>query len=160
MTVTFSPVEAAPTAWTVQCACGDTAGTTVFTDYGVAVAARTTVVCADAFCASHTPYVNAVYADLAPTLNVSNRNAVDLLTLLGLNLDADDDLCGSIDASDLLGRVLIAVAVEPADAGRPSTTTGIMVDCGRPENYFEDRLDQLRTICGWAAERGVGIAWS
>ena len=159
MTVTFRPVEAQPTAWEIQCACGSTVGATVYADRDAAVVDLHTVVCPDDFCASHHPYIHGVSGDNAPSLNVGNANARALLGLLGLDGE-DYDLCGSADATDLLGRVLIAVAVEPADAGRPSTTTGIMTDCGRPEGYFEDRLAELRTICGWAAERGIDVVWS
>jgi hypothetical protein len=158
MTVSFAPVEALPVAWSIRCACSNTTSLTEFGDRESAVAALNTIICEDEFCAAYPPLVIAVHAEVAPYLNVSNRNAGDLLTLLGYG--QNEDLCGSTSAADLLGRVLIAVAVEPADAGRPSTTSGNLIDCGRPAAYFEDRLAELRTVCEWAEARGVGVAWA
>lgn len=96
-------------------------------------------------------------------VNVSNGNAVLLLDLLGLA--GPDAWCGRVDGADFLGRVLLAQAIAPADAGRPAleTTTGTgarLVDCGRPAGYADDRLTQLRSIAEAAAAAGSTVDWS
>lgn len=93
----------------------------------------------------------------APSVNVSNVNAGHLLGVLGLDCP---DLCGTIGGFDLLGRVLVAVAVNPCDAGVPVTQTGVMVDCGRCPGYTDDRLDDLHSIAEWAIEHGVVVSFA
>lgn len=55
-------------------------------------------------------------------VNLSNLNAQTLMDLLGLRIDqdGDGDWAGSLSADDLLGRVLIAQAINPADEGLPA----------------------------------------
>jgi hypothetical protein len=124
---------------------------------------------------------DAVEAAEGPRVNVSNTNAVHLLGLLGLTGDGtaladreadplavpEVELVGEADAGDFLGRVLIALAVNPADAGTatissggPGTGTALMVDCGRRAGYSEDRLGELRTVAEAARAAGRTVAWS
>jgi hypothetical protein len=100
-----------------------------------------------------------------PSVNVSNTNAAHLLALLGL-FDTGE-LVGQLAADDFLGRVLLALAVNPADAGIPATSTGgpgtgtaLVVDCGRRVGYTEARLDQLRTVAEAARAAGRAVVWS
>ena len=54
-------------------------------------------------------------------VNLSNLNASGLLDLLGVQVGEafEERCCGSMSADDLLGRVLIAQAINPADEGLP-----------------------------------------
>jgi GAF domain-containing protein len=112
-----------------------------------------------------------------PSVNVSNTNAAHLLALLGLtpagtSTERPDpfdcgDLSGALPADEFLGRVLIALAVNPADAGIPSTSEGgpgtgtaEVIDCGRRPGYSDERLDQLRTLAEAARDAGREVVWS
>lgn len=94
----------------------------------------------------------------APQLNVTNINAVFLLEHLGF--PAGDELVGSIDADDLLGRVLIAEALAPEDEGVESTQDGLMTYCGRQPGYLQDRLAELREVAEGARKLGRKVQWS
>lgn len=76
----------------------------------------------------------------------------------------DGGLMGSMSARDFLGRVLVAQAVNPADAGLASTesTAGsgmTIVSCGRSEGYSDHRLGQLREVAEFGVDRGRDIQW-
>jgi hypothetical protein len=110
-------------------------------------------------------------------VNLSNSNAQTLLDLLGLRIDqdGDGDWSGSLSVDDLLGRVLIAQAVMPADEGMPAykmtgaeagNHSGLLAgllggvakaeeegqagpsvwSAGRPAGYFDDKLAQVREL--------------
>lgn len=98
------------------------------------------------------------------SVNMSNSNAAVVCAALGIDLDKLG-WCGSMPAEDFLGRVLVALAVNPSDAGRPATVDAApgratFVDCGRPEGYVEERLGQLRELADWAVANGAEIAFS
>lgn len=99
-----------------------------------------------------------------PSVNMSNANAATVFESLGLSLAPD--YCGSLPAEDFLGRVLMAEAVAPEDAGVPAMTTmsleggATMIDCGRPEGYTQTRLAQLRQVAEFAQERGASVVWA
>ena len=46
-------------------------------------------------------------------INMSNSNAAVVCAALGIDLDAEG-WCGSLPAEDFLGRVLVALAIQPA----------------------------------------------
>ncbi len=110
-------------------------------------------------------------------INLSNSNAQTLMDILGLRIDQDKDgdWAGSLSADDLLGRVLIAQAIMPADEGMPahkltgadySGQSGMLGgllaglaqaeaegrpspsiwSAGRPAGYFDERLAQVREL--------------
>lgn len=96
-------------------------------------------------------------------VNMSNSNAARVCGSLGINLDAMG-WCGSLTAQDFLGRILVALAVEPADAGLPSTVDAApgratFIDCGRAPGYAQERLEQLRELADWAVANGVEISF-
>lgn len=100
-----------------------------------------------------------------PERNMSNGNAARVFDVLGIDLDADG-WCGSSSADDLLGRVLLAQAIAPSDAGRPATQErhhdggALFIDCGRAPGYVDEALVDLRAVCEWAKARGVAVSWS
>ena len=99
--------------------------------------------------------------DLA--VNMSNSNAVVVCATLGIDLQ-DWGWCGNLGAEDFLGRILLALAIEPADEGVPSHETTVpgqvrWIECGRPEGYVQDRLGQLRELADWAAANGAEISF-
>lgn len=110
-------------------------------------------------------------------VNLSNSNAQALMELLGLKIDptGEGDWAGSISADDLLGRALIAQAINPADEGMPahkltgadySGQSGMLGgllaglaqaeaegrpspsiwSAGRSAGYFDERLAQVREL--------------
>lgn len=169
MSVSFY-VEIIPSTlnWSAFCACGAVQDSTIFTDHAEAVNAvfveqSIIPVCGSDFCAVHLPSVQSVSDDDTVTeLNVSNVNAAALLDTLGIYADnpQENRLCGSLDAEAFMGRVLIAQAISPVDAGIPATTSGMVTDCGRPEGYIDDKLIQLESIAQIAMERGVSVVWA
>lgn len=123
-------------------------------------------VCGDEYCAFGPMFIQAIESDPAPALNVGNTNAMHLLGLLGFASQPDEDgsLSGSTSAEDFLGRVLLAEAVNPADAGVPVTTAvgqgGVtMIACGRRIGYSDERLVALRELADFAIDRGRDVQW-
>lgn len=162
MSVTFRPEEGTLLGWRAEHPCG-ARSTEVFpaTREGCAAASQAKVVCSDEYCDEYSVFVTPVYEDEAPEVNVSNVNARAILDALGHSLDADDELCGGEDAESFMGRVLMAVAVAPQDAGVPTHhVTPNFIDCGRPEGYLQDRLEALREVAEYAASKGREVVWS
>lgn len=100
--------------------------------------------------------------DLA--VNVSSSNALVLCAALGIDLEAEG-WCGSLPAQDFLGRILVALAVSPADEGIPShelpREPGRVrwIECGRAPGYTQDRLGQLRELADWAIAHNAEISF-
>ena len=99
-----------------------------------------------------------------PSVNVSNTNAVHLLELLGLRDDEGPLMCGSVPASDMRGRILLARALAPVDAGVPATVTHndggpTVYDGGRPVGYASKRFDDLDRVVDFAIDCGADISW-
>lgn len=93
-------------------------------------------------------------------INMSNTNAHRVCETLGINLE-EEGWCGSLPAQDFLGRVLLALAIQPADEGIPAhevPTGGVRwVECGRSEGYLQERLGQLRELADWAVAHDAEI---
>jgi hypothetical protein len=162
MSVTFAPEFVAETLYTISCSCGKTVSPIIFPSHGAAYKAamlEKTVpvpVCDDEFCNIY-PVSLITVNDIAE-VNMSNVNAVALLNVLGFT-DVED-LTGSINAEDFLGRVLMASAVNPSDAGLPTVTEGMVTFCGREEGYIDNRLSELRVVADYAIERNLKVVWS
>lgn len=123
-------------------------------------------ICGDDYCAFGLMSIQPIESDPAPDLNVSNTNAMHLLELLGLPSEQDEwgSLSGATSAEDFLGRVLLAQAVSPADAGVAATSEvgeggATLIDMGRPAGYSEDRLTSLRELADFAVDRGRTVQW-
>lgn len=115
------------------------------------------------------------YGEYEPSpyeMNVSNSNAWALQAALGLT----PDYYGEIDADDLLGRVLVALAVDQGDMldipSDPATEAlldamgagaenGPQVHVGvRHEGYVHDRMLTLHAIAVEAKRLNVPVTWS
>lgn len=96
----------------------------------------------------------------APSVNMTNGNAAQVLDLLGLDFDGN---WGETSAEDFLGRVLIAQAlltVATDDAhGLPAVEDRNWTDCGRRPGYLADRLADLRRLATWAIDNQATVAW-
>lgn len=156
MSVTFLVVQE-PTAFSLQCSCGDASHSETFSSYVDAVVAHATVnvACGDDFCSAFPASIVAVLP-YAEDVNVSNINARAILEVLGLD---STDLCGDLQAEDFLGRILVAQALNPVDAGVPAYADGSVVNCGRPEGYMDSQLIRLQAIAEHAAKHDQLIAW-
>ena len=109
---------------------------------------------------AHDPSIEVMEEDPAPTVHMNVGNAALLCDVLGIASDDEDG--GEMTPTDFLGRVLVAQALSPADAGVPMYTEsgdGRFINCGRPEGYLQDRLADLRELAEWAIAHGRGTVW-
>jgi hypothetical protein len=97
-----------------------------------------------------------VHGDL--DVNISNANARRVLESLGFTDEAASaELSGATSAEDFLGRVLLALAIEPEDPGVPITQyqdAPWLIDCGRRVGYLQAVLDNLRDLAEAAVATG------
>jgi hypothetical protein len=107
---------------------------------------------------------------------VGKANTDHVLDVLGLPpTDEHGDAYGDEPADVFLGRVLLAQAIEPADAGTPATVRNVddgfggspiltaggrWHDMGRAPGYTDRKLAELRTFAEWCAARGHRVAWA
>lgn len=191
MSVTFAPVTTGTGTWEARCMCVEDAPApqASFGSYGDAsmwlslykAAPYALRGCTDEMCLAYGPYLSEVQSEgSAPSVNVSNMNARDLLDVLGIEV-VDGDLWGTMSAEDFEGRVLMALAVAPVSAERLTEQAkagqvvigpeGIGIDpsreaegatfvlCGRPEGYVQERLESLREVATFAREHGLEVSW-
>lgn len=103
-------------------------------------------------------------------VNMANGNAAQVCAALGVSLAPD--WCGDMDADDFLGRVLVALAVAPADPGMPSyellpgdadrpawAGDATVIQGARPPGYLQERLEQLHALALWCRENGKFVSW-
>ncbi|SFO39502.1 hypothetical protein SAMN05216207_10513 [Pseudonocardia ammonioxydans] len=188
MSVTFCPDQPAggpvELGASIECSAYPSTDRRCFADYDAATAglADHYRYCTDPDCGEHAyrPFVVVHYStDTEPSLNVSRRHAMLLLRALGLvaELGADDvdepapaapppeqdtPLFGDLDAEQMLGRVELALALAPADAGVPArylNTAGTQYDCGRSAGYLQDRLTVLREVALFARDQTRDVVW-
>ena len=95
-----------------------------------------------------------------PTVQLSNNNASYLLEALGIT---NQELYGQLPADDMLGRILLAIAVAPEDPGIPAhnlpSSGAVLINCGRPEKYLQNKLTQLRDLVDFAKIHNSNISW-
>jgi hypothetical protein len=154
MSVTFSTSPAAPVL-SVQLLCwSDTRNPIRSTDANAAA----DIELHSLDCAECAAYGGPIREDLRVVrdLNLSNTNARRVLEALGFT---DDELFGELSAELFLGRILLADAVSPVDAGRPTIITGNVIECGTEEGYLQDRLARLRSLAEWAYANNATITW-
>lgn len=138
--------------------------------------------CRDGCCGASVDDIPVPEMEGAPEVNASNDNAVTVLQSLGFitgesrEKDWDDMWNGpsSCEAGDFLGRVLLALAVSPADAGVPAHEASArdmrgvgalfpegmrVINCGREPGYLQMRLEQLRELAEFCQARGRLVTW-
>jgi hypothetical protein len=132
-------------------------------------------------------WVDAIYNEEPPEVQMSQSNAADVLRVLGftsghdiageagrerstlvdiLTAMAPDDVewCGSVDPDDLEARILVAEALVD-DAARPTArevfeSGSVLVDMGRAAGYVRSRLADLTTLAEFARQRNARVVWS
>ncbi len=185
MTVTFTITatheELAATPWTVTCGCpgvtprvfptGAQAWEWLEVRAGTRPEQRAPLPgCTDEMCLDYSLQSEPADSVLASGVNLANANARSILSLLGLltvegeGIDRDPvvtvELVGACDAEDFLGRVLLAEALAPADAGVPTYAEGNVVYGGRSEGYTQARRADLRTLAERAVAARRSIGWA
>jgi len=123
-------------------------------------------VCGDDICEATRMQIHFIEEAPSPSVGCSEFNAQHLLAILGFEADEHGHIsrCGTEDAQKFLGRVLMATAVNPADAGVPSTSARgeggmLMIEGGRREGWTEDYLEALREVAEFAIAHGRQITW-
>ncbi|MFR9675869.1 hypothetical protein [Streptomyces sp. TR02-1] len=91
----------------------------------------------------------------SPVTDLHSQNAARILDLLGMPGDA----CGEIPADDLLGRVLVALALTPEDAGTPTLTDRNFTYVGRSAGRLQLHLESLHELAMWCRRRGRTVVW-
>jgi len=98
--------------------------------------------------------------DNDPALNISNNNGIYLLNYLGFE---KPEYVGSVDADDMMGRILIAEGLAPHDEGVPdhqiSSSGATIIDCGRPAGYLQDKLKALHLVAEFAKKYNAQVSW-
>lgn len=161
MSVTFSPEFVPHMEHKLVCACGAWNSETYasFDDARNALTvSNVTSECEDVYCYGNVFVEPAGYV---PEVQMSNSNASMILDVLGFKVGEDfsERCCGSLDAEDLMGRILISQAVNPEDEGVESFTSGNIIDSGRPFNYTEGKLESLLDVAEYASARCLKICW-
>lgn len=87
-------------------------------------------------------------------VNLSNTNAVSVLSRLGLPAD----YAGTVDPDEMLGRAMVA-NIGRDDSGVADHVEGNYVDCGVPAGYYDDRLACLAALAAEAKRRGALVGW-
>lgn len=94
-------------------------------------------------------------------VNVSRANFQSIM--VALQLDAGTEY-GTIDATDLKGRCLMALALadDTALPGSDDKAPGSarFIDCGRREGYMTDRLTALLEVAEQAISLGVTVSFA
>ncbi|WP_052362783.1 hypothetical protein [Gordonia alkanivorans] len=110
--------------------------------------------------ATFRPSIHAVENHQYPTVTLANTNARGLLDRLGL--PGDDS--GSVDSTDLIGRILLAQALCGPDEGVPSSVAPrksgpTLVEGGRLPGYYDDVLTRLVNVATWAMTHARPVTW-
>ncbi|GAA3381518.1 hypothetical protein GCM10020367_73080 [Streptomyces sannanensis] len=87
-------------------------------------------------------------------VDMNNANAARVLGTLGYSEPYGDE-----GAEIFLGCILLALALDPEDAGRPAVTDSRFTDCGRPQGYTGARLRELHHLAEFARARSLRITW-
>lgn len=158
MSVVFSAAVDTKIQHRVECLCGAVNTDVVHPDYNSAYTfmQSSNITCDDAYC-----YVDIVPFVAEPEVQLSNNNAIALLDVLGVGVGERfmERCTGSMSASDLLGRVLIAEAVAPISAEVPSFMEGNIMWGGRAEGYIQGKLAGLKEVALFAHESNRVVVW-
>lgn len=108
----------------------------------------------DCDCECHFEYI-------APSVNMTNTNAAQVLIALGY----ENKSYGTLDASDLLARCTMGSAtinttVGVDDFGIAPVRDGNIIECGLRPGYFDDRFNGLAEVASWAVEHNVAVTFA
>lgn len=164
MSVTFTSEYVAEASFGVSCSCGEAESATVFPNheaaYAAAIVEKTVVMpfCSDALCNLY-PVRFFMVTDV-PEVSLNPANARTVMDVLGMEVDETGDNCGSMNAEDFLGRILLASAINPSDEGTMAFGDEKMTFGSRPVGYMEARLNDLRTVADYAIAKNLEVVWS
>ncbi|KQP62922.1 hypothetical protein [Nocardioides sp. Leaf285] len=179
MSVTFAPAfrESDVAGFGFFCACGAANTGVLAATYPACEALRggeasMTVRCGDEYCdadraADGSGFIMTINGVEIPEINVSSLNAGHLIDdVLGIERDfthCSAGLVGAMSAEQFLGRVLMAMAIQPSDAGVPAHAVGgpgaTWINCGREPGYDQRVLSHLHEVATWAAANGRDVHW-
>lgn len=184
MSVTFF-TDAPLIGYRVECGDGQPVDTRIwpFTMTKADIDAAHLETCLDVMCHDYGGgIVEPVHAVDVPAVNVSNSNALFILGLLGYvdTMGADveyladtehtpelvpecPEIAGEDTAEAFLGRVVMALALAPEDAGVPAYTVGggtNVIDCGRRPGYSQDVLTLLHDLAEIAHDHNWPVRWA
>jgi len=160
MSVSFSPEFDGSVPHTYECVCGEWKSGVIYPTRIDALNAYADQVsgCTDPYCG--TAYAVPVIPE--PEVNLSNTNADEVLSYLGLATGDSDfaDYCvGTMPAEEFLGRVLMAEALVPEKSGLTTMQIENVVYCGRPDDYLATRFAKLREVAEWAISNNRSVSW-
>lgn len=101
--------------------------------------------------------------ETAPSVNMSNRNAADVLATLGV--EGDDRWCGGMPATEFSARLVLARALagmvdqELVTVELPHEGGARFIDCGREAGYIAMRLEQIQEVADYALRVEQEVAW-
>ncbi len=154
MSVTFQ-IEANATGAFVA-TCHDTGTVLQGASYDAIVTAMTAHKAQCQECDLYGIYSEAVLDVDSEGVHLSCANARTVLAILGYD---NEDLCGSADAQDFLGRTLVAT-VGRDDTGVTPVQDGNFIDCGLRPGYYGERFEQLAALATEAARLGRDVQWA
>ncbi len=169
MSVTFT-AEIDPTAVrSFRLSCEDGTDIGLYSGYSNAYseAAAHGLVCLHSLCQQYGADIDEI-TDV-PSMNVTNANAYPILAALGYTVDLEEpELIGDADASDMLARIDIALALAPVDPGTDTLEyqdgdtdrpAAIVTEYGRPAGYTQTKLRELRTIAVYCISGSRKVVW-
>ena len=109
--------------------------------------------CTDDLCRAYPLHPVPATDWFAATINVTNLHGAQLLEILGLGGQESPRISGT----DLLGRVLVALALLPVDEGTPDLVDGNVITCGRRPGYLQMRLADLHALAQTALDLGRDV---
>jgi hypothetical protein len=165
MSVTFSPAEDFNLPYRHVCSCGEYWGRTFPTFYEAdKQLGFYKSHCRNQRCQADPMWVEAL--DRTPEVNVSNTNSVVILDALDIQQGVDfaDRCFGTMTGQEFSDRILFARASSVSDAGLPAyqgthPVLGSVINCGRPEGYLENILEELQEIADYAVAHNLTVSW-
>lgn len=90
-------------------------------------------------------------------VSLSNRNAHDVLTILGFSGLDEEGFSSILSVQEMwaaCNRYLTSEMGEFVDRGKETVQVGNVIDCGRQEGYFQIRIDAIQRALEWSMNHG------
>lgn len=159
MSVSFSPEFQSNVPHHIVCVCGEWSDGVQYDSFEDAHAILPSIKngCSDVFC----DYLYAEPIVLPAEVQMSNGNAVTILDVLGIQVGEDfsDRCCGAMSGEDLKGRILVAQALNPVDAGSDTMRIENVTFIGRSAGYTDAKLDALMAVAEEAISKNLKVTW-